>query len=609
MNNANSVKPSQSLPLPAPDFDSLKNALKDYLRSQDHLKDYDFDGSITSTLLDVLSYNSHMNSFWLNMVANEAFLHTAIKRNNVVAAARNLNYIPRSASCAYTDLYIEYMPLDNIENSITIPSGTIFSAQSESSGFTFNLLDDVVAEFNKDKGLYVADDVRVFEGKLMFHEYSITAKKNLTDISSTDDPVIEGLSIRNINVDSESITVLVKDNSLSNDWVLFSRYDNSLDVDETSRIFFLSEDEFGYQKVTFGDGNIGIKPSPGSKVKIVYLISSGPGANGIAYFNQASSIPGVTIKRIVPKYPAGGGSFGESLDSIRYNAQLGYEAQGRAVVASDYEFMAKQAYPNAKAVLAWGGQDNDPPQYGKVFISVQPNDGLIVTESEKAAIKAYIKKKNVITIEPEIIEPDYTFVDTHTNLYYDKSQSKLTGGALERAVKDKIKEYSKNKLSTYFKNLEFSKLLAEIDSVDSGIVTNNTEIKLNKRLYVRNNKLNDTSVSFHSTIKKGTLSSTPFSYGSFKNCYFVEYGEDKIAIQTTINGNKTIILTDAGTVNYDKGTIQLANLDYEPDKLFFNNINHLYYIKIYAEPNLNSLKAKSNNVLVIENSSVKANMI
>jgi hypothetical protein len=139
--------------------------------------------------------------------------------------------------------------------------------------------------------------------------------------------------------------------------------------------------------------------------------------------------------------------------------------------------------------------------YGKVFISVQPNDGLVVTDSEKAAIKAFIKKKNVITIEPEILEPDYTFVDTSTQLYYDKTQAKLTGGALERAVKDKIKQYSKDKLSTYFKNLEFSKLLAEIDSVDSGIITNITDIKLNKRLYVRNNKLSTTSLSYHSSTK------------------------------------------------------------------------------------------------------------
>lgn len=606
MNNANAIKPSQSLPLPAPDFDALKNSLKDYLRNQDHLKDYDFDGSVLSTLLDVLSYNSHLNSFWLNMVANEAFLHTAIKRNNVVAAARNLNYIPRSASSAYTDLYVEYSPLDAPETSITIPSGTIFSAQSEASGYTFNLLDDVVAEYDADKRVYIADDVRVFEGKLMFHEYSITTKKNLTDINSTNDPTIEGLSIRNTNVDSESITVLVKDNSISNDWVLFSRYDDTLEVDENSRIFFLSEDEFGYQKVTFGDGQIGAKPAPGAKVKIVYLISSGPGANGVAYFNQASSIPGVAIKKIVPKYPAGGGSFGESIDSIKYNAQLGYEAQGRAVVASDYEYMAKQAYPNAKAVLAWGGQENDPPMYGKVFISVQPQDGLVVTESEKAAIKSFIKKRNVITIEPEILEPDYTFVDTVTQLYYDKSQSKLIGGSLERAVKENIKRYSKEKLSTYFKNLEFSKLLAEIDSTDSGIVSNNTEIKLNKRLYVRNNKLVDTEVSYHAAIKRGTISSTPFSYSSFKNCHFVEYGENKLAIETVINGNKSIILTDAGTIDYEKGIVKLSNLEYYPDKLFFNNINHLYYIKLFAEPNLNSLKARSNNVLIIENSTVKA---
>jgi hypothetical protein len=401
-----------SLPLPNPDFDNIKQSLKNYLKTQDTLKDYDFDGSVMNVIIDLLSYNTHLNSFWLNMIANESFLQTAQKRSNIVAHAKTLNYIPVSAKCAYTDLYLEYEPENNISSSIIIPSGTTFLSSSSASSFTFNLLDDVVAVYSEQKNRYIANNARVYEGRLLIHEFTVVSKKGLTDINTTDDVTNDGVSVPNLNIDTSLLKVYIDDASDNTEYEEYFLYDNStLNLDETSRIYFLSEDEFGYPKITFGDGKIGRKPSLGSKIKIVYLISSGPGANGIAVFNQATPVQNAKTTNITALYPSGGGSFGEDLNNIKYNALLSYEAQGRAVTLSDYEFLTKQIYPNYKSVTVWSGQDNNPPEFGKVFISIQPKDNLILTEYEKKQIIDYIKQRNILTIRPIIVDPDYLYVN------------------------------------------------------------------------------------------------------------------------------------------------------------------------------------------------------
>lgn len=598
----------QSLPLPSPDFETLKQSLKEFLKNQDTLKDYDFDGSTMNVLLDVLAYNSHLNAFWLNMVANEAFLTTAIKRSNVVSAAKNLNYIPKSATSAFTDLYIEYQPTDefNPQSSITIPAGTIFLSSSENTAYTFNVLEDYVAEYNPETKVYVAPQVRIYEGRLIVHEYSVVSQKILGQSNVTDDPVLKGVSLENVNIDYSSIAVFVKDESISSDYINYKLYDDVLDLNENTKIYFISEDEFGYPKITFGDGKLGYKPKPGSKIKVVYIISSGVGANGIALFNQGTSIPGAKLTLIKPFYPAGGGSLPESINDIKYNTQLGYEAQGRGVIAADYEYLVKQIYPNVKDILVWGGEDNIPPEYGKVFISIQPKDGLIMlTDSEKEKIITYLKSKNTITIQPILTEPDYMFLDLSTHIYYDKLQSNIVGTSLESAVKNSIIKYGKEKLNSFFKNFEFSKLLAAIDNTDPGIISNTTDIKINKRIYVRNTNPSSYLFNYYTGIKKGTIYSTPFSFSTFKNCRFVEYGTNKLAIATRQNNVQKILYTDAGLIDYEKGIITLNAIHFIPDNVFYSTANQSYYIKLYCEPIFNSIKAKANQILMIENIKVK----
>lgn len=579
-----------SLPLPNPDFDNIKQSLKNYLKTQDTLKDYDFDGSVMNVIIDLLSYNTHLNSFWLNMIANESFLQTAQKRSNIVAHAKTLNYIPVSSKCAYTDLYLEYEPENTISSSIIIPSGTTFLSSSSASSFTFNLLDDTVAIYNEQKNRYVANDVRVYEGRLLIHEFNVVSKKGLTDINTTDDVTNDGVSVPNLNIDTSLLKVYIDDASDNTEYEEYFLYDNStLNLDETSRIYFLSEDEFGYPKITFGDGKIGRKPSLGSKIKIVYLISSGPGANGIAVFNQATPVQNVKTTNITALYPSGGGSFGEDSNNIKYNALLSYEAQGRAVTLSDYEFLTKQIYPNYKSVTVWSGQDNNPPEFGKVFISIQPKDNLILTEYEKKQITDYIKQRNILTIRPIIVDPDYLYVNLIVDVYLNKNLS--NSSTINQDILNAINSYIDSKVA-FDTTLEYSRLSSVIDSSNKNILSNTINFIL-----VKNVSKSSYITNFNNSILKGSLNSESFNYNNFNNCKFRDK-DGIIQIVTSLqNDSEFIIQPNIGEIDYESGTINF-------DATKFQNNDS---IKIYVKPSSYNLTNSRNGIINI--SDIKVNLI
>lgn len=579
-----------SLPLPNPDFDNIKQSLKNYLKTQDTLKDYDFDGSVINVIIDLLSYNTHLNSFWLNMIANESFLQTAQKRSNIVAHAKTLNYIPVSAKCAYTDLYLEYEPENNISSSIIIPSGTTFLSSSSASSFTFNLLNDVVAVYSEQKNRYIANNARVYEGRLLIHEFTVVSKKGLTDINTTDDVTNDGVSVPNLNIDTSLLKVYIDDASDNTEYEEYFLYDNStLNLDETSRIYFLSEDEFGYPKITFGDGKIGRKPSLGSKIKIVYLISSGPGANGIAVFNQATPVQNAKTTNITALYPSGGGSFGEDSNNIKYNALLSYEAQGRAVTLSDYEFLTKQIYPNYKSVTVWSGQDNNPPEFGKVFISIQPKDNLILTEYEKKQIIDYIKQRNILTIRPIIVDPDYLYVNLIVDVYLNKNLS--NSSTINQDIISAINNYIDNKVA-FDTTLEYSRLSSAIDSSNKNILSNTINFIL-----IKNVSKSAYIINFNNSILKGSLNSELFSYNNFANCKFIDK-DGIIQIVTSLqNNSEFVIQPNIGEIDYEAGTINF-------DATKFQNNDS---IKIYIKPSSYNLTNSRNGIINI--SDVKINLI
>jgi hypothetical protein len=594
---------NRTLPVPNPDFDSLKTSLKDFMKSYDGLSDYNFDGSTISILLDTLSYNSHLNAFWLNMIANEAFIKTAVKRNNVVSAARDLGYTPSNASSAMTELYLELEPTQVATSSTTLPAGTTFTSSTNNTSYSFNLLDDITIDYNYEKGLYIADNVKVYEGRLLVHEWEVAAENELGKPNLVKDVTLTGISLPNQNVDSKLLKVYVQDDIISSNYVKFNPYSDGLSIKKNSLTYFVSEDELGLVNITFGDGVIGYKPSIGSKIKVVYLVSSGPGPNGVATFNQSSGTETGTVTTCISKYPAAGGAFAEDIASIKYNAQLNYESQGKAVVTGDYEYLVRNAYPNAKKVITWGGQDNVPPQFGKVFISIQPKEGLTITTKEKFEILEKISKKNIATVNPIIVDPEEIYIDLIVTINYIPD-NEISSGALERIVSDNIRTYADNTLNMFDKNLEYSRLLTNIDDSSKYITSNITDILLSKRLNVYNNKQKEFSLNYGNALVPGSINSSAFSYSSYESCFFSTSG-NKLQIVTDIIENQELrritVVTDAGTVDYETGSISLKVLPITPNKSYFDNIKNNYYVKIFAKPASNNVMARRNQILQIDN--------
>lgn len=599
-----STNNTDTLPLPNPDFTAIKSSLKEFMRNYEDLKDYDFDGSTLSILLDTLSYNSHLNAFWLNMVGNEAFLKTAVKRNSVVSAARDLGYTPTSARSASTTLHVEFEPKDTtlIKPFIDVYEGTAFTAATDTSSYTFNLLDRVQAYYDSSVNKYIAEDITVYEGRMLLHEWEVVAKETLGEPNKVADITNDGISIPNLNVDSSLLKVFVNEVGHDvldgiyrdgNGYALYSEYDNSLNIDKDSRVYFISEDELGRVNISFGNNRLGFKPPVGSKITVSYIVSSGNSANGIGKFNYASSIDGVNVTSVIPLYPSSGGSFPESVESIKHNAQLSYESQGNAIVKGDYEFLVSQVYPNAKKVISWAGQDMNPPQYGKVFVSVQPKDGEILTEKDKNSIKKYLNSRNIITINPVIIDPDY--LDINLNVLLSYSTAQTSAGLIHASVIDAIKEFERNKLQTFNRDLDYSRLLSVIDNASTAIQSNITDITISKRLVVNTKQPREYTLNFGNELKPGSLKSTFFSYSSFKNCYFKANNN-----MLSVYSGDSLVLSDAGTVDYVNGLVTIRPLKIVADNAHFDKYSNSYYIQLEAVPKSNNIKSNNNQILNID---------
>ena len=585
MPTSNSVN---SLPIPSPDFTSIKESLKVFLKSQDTLKDYDFDGAALNVILDLLSYNTHLNSFWLNMVANEQHLVSAIKRQNIISNAEKLGYRPTSAKSAFCDIVVTFNGGPAVtEDVVLIPAGTTFLSSTNASSYVFNTMRDYVATKDPVTGKYVSDTMRIYEGRLLIHEYRVVTQKQFGEIDTTDDVTLTGVSVPNLNVDTSLLSVYVDDSTDNiSDFEEYTLYEkDSLAISKDSRYYFLSEDEFGYPKITFGDGVLGKKPAVGSIIKVAYIISSGPGANNIGIFNQATRIENMTVESIIPLFPAAGGAWSESNDSIKYNAKLFYEAQGRAVTLNDYQHFAKQAYPNYANMNVWPGEDNIPPIFGKVFISIQPKHGLFVSDYDKKEIKKYIQSKNILTIKPEVVDPDYLSLDIVVNIKWQGSN-----GTINQDVTAAIENYFKEK-STFNSHIEYSRLTAAIDQSNKNIISNSVSYILKRQF----NQSSNSSLPFYNSIVPGSLASEEFTFNNFSKCKIVDES-GIIKIISFFEGQNVTVDPDIGTINYETGLIII-----DSSKLSIRQLS----VVLYAKPASQNIKSDRNCIINI--SDVKIN--
>ena len=536
------------------DFDAIKNNLKEFLKGQTEFQDYDFEGSAMSVLLDVLAYNTHYNALYNNMTVNEMFLDSARKRNSVVSLSKMLGYTPRSSTCATATVNIVVSGGNSSPANLTIPAYSQFTTVVDGNGLTFYNTGSLTTV--RVGNTYTFTGVVLTEGTPITNRFTVSANSRYV--------------IPNSDVDLNTLQVKVQENSQSSVFETFSKSDSIVNVHSESKVYWTKEIDDGLYEVNFGDNIIGRQLDIGNVVHLDYFVSSKETANGARVFtyNGNTLITGSTVS-ITTTSPASNGADKESLDSIRFNAPKFYAAQNRAVTPDDYKALIYANVPEAKSVAVWGGEDNNPPVYGKTFICIRPKDATKLTTVQKAAITSSIlQTRNVVSVIPEIVDPEYLNIALNVTVYYNPQNTTRTASEIASIVQAAIIAYDAEDLQVFDGVFRFSKLSRIIDAAEPSIVNNITTVLIRRQLTPRYN----TSAQYILNIINPIYSDGQGNGGSFTTTGFFIAGSDEIhylnddglgyvrLFRYGPNGIKIYVDEQIGTVDYDKGIVDIRNL-------------------------------------------------
>lgn len=544
------------------DFDDIAANLKTYLKGQDKFKDYNFEGSNMSLLIDLLAYASHINAFNTNLAASELFLDSAQIRKNVVSRAKDLGFIPASEKAARAKIELTLSNVRNADGTypttteMTLLRGNVFESVFDGANYKFVVSSSVKPVQNGTNFTYT--DVELIQGTYVtdtfVHDRQI---KNPKYVLSND------------RVDGSSIEVTVTSNNVSTAYTL------STDVSEiktTSEVFYIQENEEGFQEVYFGDGVLGKELLDGDLIEVTYILVDDDHANGAKSFSIVTAINGYSRGTIIVQTPATGGSERESIDSIKFKANKFFTSQNRLVTLNDYKAKVSEYYPNADAVAVWGGEDNDPPQYGKVFLAIKPNNSDYITAEEKRVIQQKLRKLNMITVRPVIVDPEIIKILVSTTFKYNPKSTRLSLGELQTLVTNAIVDWDTANLNNFDSIFRHSKLVRAIDDADSSILSNITNIRLRKQHSVTIGQKKDITVNFgnslynphsgHMASTGGILTTTGFLLdGDAKTYYFDEDGTGNIRRYHLSGSTRIYNDSEAGTINYSTGLLSIDALN------------------------------------------------
>ena len=459
---------NSSISLTSLDFADYKNSLKTFMQSQSQFRDYNFDGSNLSTLLDLLSYNTYMNAFYLNMVGSEMFLDTAQLRDSVVLKAVELNYTPRSFRSSYAKINIAVANVTNNPALLTIPSGTSFTGKAGSNSYTFSTNENIVV--NASNGVFYANNVEIFEGSSVTDTFVVQPNPDNA----------QQFIISNPTIDTNSLTVISVENSGAN-VIPYFLSTTLLDIKETTPVYFLQGSDNNQYQIIFGDNIVGRKPIDNSTVVVSYLVTNGQLPNGISIFSPNGLIGGGT-STVTTVSAAQGGDISEDIESIRFNAPRYYATQERAVTTTDYETLLQVTYPEIQALSVYGGETTTPPQYGKVIISMKLYNFDIVPTYKINEYTEFLKVRAPLTITPAFIEPEYTYASVTTNVKYNVNQTTLQPADISAFVTSAIQNYSRDNLEDFKSTLLYSKLVYAIDNAQATVISNETDYTVMKKL-------------------------------------------------------------------------------------------------------------------------------
>ena len=586
------------------DFDDIKTNLKTFLKGQTEFKDYDFEGSGMSVLLDLLAYNTHYLAFNANMLANEMFLDSAALRSSIVSHAKMLGYTPQSPTAPKATIDVT---LNNTSlSTASITAGTKFSTTV--NGTTYNFVSKSDVSTTSVDGVLKFSNLEIFEGTYVTNKY----------IASPSD-VDQKFTIPSNRVDTSTLTVKVQDSATDTDTNTYTLATDITQITDTSTVYFLKEVENGEFEVEFGDGVIGKGLSEGNVVILQYVITNKDEANGASSFTAPSAISGVTDITVATVSNAAGGGEAESLASIKYNAPLDYATQGRAVTGSDYKVKVKDLFPAATTIQVWGGEDGNASsstaEYGKVFISIKQSSGANLTTTQKTNIVDGLKKLKVASVTPVIVDPETTFIFVTTRFKYDSSETTKDVSDLVSDVTTTLQNFNTSELNKFDTVFRYSKVVALIDDTNKAIDSNITTIQLAQKFTPTLNSSTNYTLEFnnalynphsgHNSSSGGIVSSTGFNVGSDGNEYFFDDdGQGNLRRYYFVGSSRTYADSTAGTVTYSTGTVAInalnitgvSNVDGETST----------QIRLVVKPDSNDVVSVRNNLLEIDfsNSSI-----
>ena len=543
------------------DFDQIKLNLKNYLKSQSTFNDYDFEGSGMSVLLDVLSYNTHYNAMAAHFALNEAFLDSAQIRGNVVSRANLLGYTPRSrlAARAVITVKVDVTGLSGTPQNLSLPRGTKFTSTIQGVEYNFVALETSTA--TKASDVYTFTNVTIAEGTYKTLKFRVD-----NDID------IQKMQIADKDADTSTLRVRVQANQESSSFDIYSKFTTLLNVTSVSKVYHLQENSNEYYEIYFGDGVTGFKPTNNNIVTMDYIFTNGKDANGAKTFSKVDTIGGyanVTIPTVTTA--ATGGVDQETMESIRYNAPLTFTSQNRAVTSDDYRAIIQREFSDIDAISTWGGEDNDPPNYGSIFVCIKPVLNVTLTDDQKTQIKdTILKGKNVVSITPTVVDPNYTYLDLDVHFKYNNNLTDRTSVELSSVVSDAIDDYNFNNLNKFDGVFRHSQLLRKIDSADPSIQNSTVRPFMHKTFTpLATTDLNSHTLNFTGSFYlSGSTTDSVISSSEFLRNGIVNYfGDEAVEGQTLrrgyaykiVNSKEIKTINDCGTVNTGTGQIVLNN--------------------------------------------------
>ena len=583
------------------DFAQVKQSLKDYLQSSSDFTDYDFEGSNLSTILDVLAYNTYITSYNANMVANEVYLDSATLRENVVSIARTIGYLPRSRKSAQATVsfYVDVSATTPAPSSLTLRKGPIATSSGtfNSSSFIFSILDDITVPVVD--GFAVFTNVPIYEGVLVSQNFTYNTRTPY-----------QKFILPNTGIDTELMSVFVKQNEDTNISSRYTLQNNLFQVDATSNIYFMQEVEDERYELFFGDGIFGRELQDGNYITVNYISSNGDSGNGVSQFSFSGRLTYIRnsieytvtggISLLTTGVSSSGGDNIESVESIKKFAPTVYSTQNRAVTSSDYEaLIPTKIYPEAESISVFGGEELNPPQYGKVFISIKPRFGDFIPNLIKENIKARLKKYSVAGIVAEILDLKYLFIEIESNIYYNSNYTS-SSQALSTKIQTNAEKYANStELNKYGARFKYSKFLKILDETDQAVTSNITTVSMRRDLRVVTNTFAEYSIGFGNrfhikNVNGYNIKSSAFRISGVEQDLYLSDLPNTDRLQGSLffftvpslnSQSPQIIRRNIGTIDYTNGIVTLNPVNIVSGKM----IDGQTVVEISANPSSNDV--------------------